>query len=534
MKNPNDAVWVFFFIVFIISCPSLADISGFQPCMIHKLDNQTSVSDTIFTSDSSLFLPILRSRIQNSRFNTSDTPRPLIVVTPREESEVRAVILCAKDQDLQVRVRGGGHDYEGLSSTSFFGSQFLILDLVNFRNVTVDPSEKTAWVGGGSTLGELYYRIWEKTGVLGFPAGVCPSVGVGGHISGGGHGPMSRKYGLAADNVIDARLVDAAGRILTRKTMGKDLFWAIRGGGGNTFGVVLGWKLRLVDVPAIVTVFNVSRNLDQNATDLVHKWQRLAPTLPEEIFIRVTARGGEDRTVSTDFLSLFLGPPHELLPIMDEMFPELRLTGEDLVETSWARSLLYLNGFPGGTPIQALLNPAAINGGRKPYSFKSKSDFVKDPIPRRGLEGGWNFLRENNSGVISMNPYGGRMGEIQESSIPFPHRAGNLYSIEYWADWSEDGREALGIHMSWVRRVYGYFTPFVSMSPREASMNYRDLDIGPNYGNMDYSSSSYEDAKFWGVKYFKKNFDKLVRIKTKVDPHNFFRNEQSVPPHNKH
>ncbi|CAH9075004.1 unnamed protein product [Cuscuta epithymum] len=522
MKNPN-AFWVSIFFMFLISFPALADIPGFQECMFRILRNQVT-ADYIFTSSSSLFLPVLRSNIQNARFNTSDTPKPLIIVTPRTESEVQAVIRCAKDQDLQVRVRGGGHDFEGLSHTSFFGNQFLILDLVNFKNITVDPAKKTAWVGGGSTLGELYYRISEKSRNLGFPAGLCPSVGVGGHISGGGHGMMSRKFGLAADNVIDACLVDGRGRILDRKSMGKDLFWAIRGGGGNTFGVILGWKLRLVDVPENVTVFTIRRSLEQSATKLVHKWQTVAPMLPKELFMRVMAYG-EQNTIIAEFKSLFLGPTHELLLILNEMFPELGVTRQDLAELSWARSVLYLEGFPLGTPIQALLNRIANNG--KPYYFKSKSDFVKDAIPINAFEGVWNFLHENNSGFIMLSPYGGRMSEISESSIPFPHRAGNLYNIQYWTNWSEEGDDASQIQMSWIRRLYGYFTPFVFKSPRKASLNYRDLDIGP-HNSLD--SSSYKDAKFWGTKYFNKNFDKLVRVKSKVDPHNFFRNEQSIPP----
>ncbi|GMN35864.1 hypothetical protein TIFTF001_042302 [Ficus carica] len=164
---------------------------------------------------------------------------------------------------MQIRTRSGGHDLEGRSYVSNTGSNYVVIDLRNLSSINVDVKSKSAWVQAGATLGELYYNIAKRSGVLGFPAGDCHSVGVGGQFGGGGYGFLTRKYGIAADNILDAQLIDAEGRIHDRKSMGEDVFWAIRGGGAASFGIIFAWKLRLVDVPSKVTVFEVDRNFSR-------------------------------------------------------------------------------------------------------------------------------------------------------------------------------------------------------------------------------------------------------------------------------
>lgn len=112
---------------------------------------------------------------------------------------------------IQLKIRSGGHDYDGISYVS--DEKFIILDMFNLRLIDVNIKKETAWVQAGATLAELYCRIWEKSTVHGFPAGVCPTVGVGGHLSGGRYGNMLRKFGLSIDNVIDEQIVDVNGRI---------------------------------------------------------------------------------------------------------------------------------------------------------------------------------------------------------------------------------------------------------------------------------------------------------------------------------
>ncbi|KDO75188.1 hypothetical protein CISIN_1g046660mg, partial [Citrus sinensis] len=463
----------------------------------------------------------LNFTIQNFRFSTANTPKPQVIITPLHVSHVQAAIKCSQKHGLQIRIRSGGHDFEGLSYVSDH-VPFVIIDLIKLSEINVDAEEKTAWVQAGATLGQLYYRIAEGSKNLGFPAGSCHTVGVGGHFSGGGYGFMMRKFGLAADHVVDAHLVDAEGRLLDRKSMGEDLFWAIRGGGGASFGVVVAWKVRLVTVPSTVTLFTVIRTMKQNATKIVHEWQYIANKLHEGLFIDVVLIRANSTMVAA-FTSLFLGGIDRLLPLMQESFPELGLKKEDCTEMSWIESAHTLAGFQKEEPLHFLLDR---NSSSSKGFFKAKSDYVKQPIPESAFEGIYDRFaeEEGQSAVIALIPYGGKMNEISESEIPFPHRAGNIYKILYLVAWGEDG--ASQRYINWIRKLYGYTTPYVSNNPREAYLNYRDLDIGTN----NHGYTSYKQASIWGKKYFKNNFDRLVHVKTTVDPHNFFRNEQSILP----
>ncbi|MBA0576097.1 hypothetical protein Golob_027739 [Gossypium lobatum] len=196
---------------------------------------------------------------------------------------------------------------------------------------------------------------------------------------------------------------------------------------------------------------------------------------------------------------------------------------------SWAESNLYTFLYVLRSPSETLLNRNQKSSISKTF-FKAKSDFVKQPIPEPAFEGLWSKFYEDEAKSASMLfvGFGGKMDEILETEYPYPHRAGNLYTILYTVDWEEKENINSEKFMSWMRRVYNYMTPYVSKSPREAYINYRDLDIGTN--KINNSKRSYAKARVWGVKYFKNNFNRLVKVKTIVDPQNFFGHEQSIPP----
>ncbi|XP_073129303.1 berberine bridge enzyme-like 21 [Henckelia pumila] len=526
-------------LVLFFSCSTAATSDSvygpFLRCLSDNIKPNYHISNIVYGPQNSSFAKLVQDYIKNPRFNTSTTRKPLLLVTPTNESQVSATIICAKKIDVQLRIRSGGHDYEGISYVS--NVPFIILDMFNLRSIDINIKDETAWVQSGATLGELYYRIWEKSKVHGYPAGVCPTVGVGGHISGGGYGNMLRKFGLTVDNLLDARIVDVKGRILDRKGMGKDLFWAITGGGAASFGVVTAYKIKLVRVPPVVTVFKVMKTLEENVTDIVYRWQFLANKVADDLFIRVLIQPGTKKdkimnsekesadqgmTVKVSFIALFLGDSDGLVSVMKSQFPELGLTKQDCTEMSWIQSILYWANYDNGTSEKVLLerNSDALNFNKR------KSDYLKTPIPKDGLEGLWKMIMKLGKAGMVFNAYGGKMSTISQSKTPFPHRKGNIFKIQYFANWKEGGPEAENKYITQTRFLYNYMTPFVSKNPREAYLNYRDFDIGVT----DNGNNTYHQAKVYGLKYFKGNFDRLVKVKTAVDPENFFRSQQSIPP----
>nr|GFC90529.1 berberine bridge enzyme-like 21 [Tanacetum cinerariifolium] len=154
---------------------------------------------------------------------------------------------------------------------------------------------------------------------------------------------------------------------------------------------------------------------------------------------------------------------------------------------------------------------------------KRKSDYFQTPVPKTGLDLIFKKMMELGKVGFVWNPYGGVMAQIPSSATPFPHRAGFLWKMQYSINWNDAKMEK--DYLNRMRSLYDFMTPYASNSPRGAFLNYRDIDIGVNHNG----ANSYAEGKVYGEKYFLGNFDRLVKIKTAVDPQNFFRNEQSIP-----
>ncbi|KAJ4878211.1 FAD-binding Berberine family protein [Raphanus sativus] len=521
------ALYFSFYTTASASLNSLQD--DFISCLHQNTHVDFPLEKTFFSPErnASMYIEVLNSTAQNQRYLTKPMPKPEFIFKPVHETHVQASIVCSKKLGIHLRVRSGGHDYEGVSYVSQIETPFIIIDLSKLRQVNVDIEDNSVWVQAGATVGELYYRISEKSKIHGCPAGIYPSLGIGGHITGGAYGSLMRKYGLAADNVLDAKIVDSNGKLLDRTAMGEDMFWAIRGGAGGSFGIIFSWKIKLVPVPQTITVFTVTKTLDQDAGfKILSKWQQVADKLVEDLFLRVfltIAGSNGNKTVAMSYIGQFLGDKGNLMEVMHKGFPELGLALEDCIEMSWIESVMYFTGFSTSTPPEDLLQAKSPLGE---VYFKAKSDFVKKPIPVLGLEGMIKKFLEEEAALMIWTPYGGMMGKIPESEIPFPHRSGITFMIQYYRSWS-DTEKRPDMRIQWIRELYSYMTPYVSSNPRQAYVNYRDLDLGQNYNN---SKTCFKQAQVWGAKYFKHNFNRLVKIKTKFDPENFFRHEQSIPP----
>ncbi|XP_042059293.1 berberine bridge enzyme-like 22 [Salvia splendens] len=318
----------------------LAHQEEFVKCMSKQSSSlHTNTSKYVYSLHSQSYFNLLQPLKHNARWKNSVHQRPKFIVTPTNHHQIKAAIICARAHALQIRVLSGGHDFEGLSYRS--RHRFVLIDLVNLRSITINMDDETAWIQVGATLGELYYNIAKKSDTHAFPAGVCPSLGAGGHISGGGMGTLVRKYGLAADNILDAKIMNAKGEILDRELMGEDLFWAIRGGGGASFGIILAWRVQLIRVPSLTTVFTIHKDLDDTGIEVVDKWQKIANKLPNDLFIRILLSNNVEKNTQNKpkfervaFNSLFLGNAKDLLALMNTNFPELGLQEADCEEMS--------------------------------------------------------------------------------------------------------------------------------------------------------------------------------------------------------
>ncbi len=427
-------------------------------------------------------------------YNGMIDKRPGLITRPTDPDDVAKAIWFARDHDLVLAVRGGGHNGAGLGSCD----DGVVIDLSLMRDVQVDPQARTVRVGGGSTWGEVD-RATNEYG-LATPSGIISTTGVGGLTLGGGLGHLTRKHGLAIDNLLEAEVVLASGeRVLASAEENPDLFWAIRGGGGN-FGVVTSFLFRLHEVGTIVggpTFWPV-----ESGAEVLSAYREFLPQAPREL-------GG--------FFLFGAVPPAP--PFPEEIHGRKICgvvwcyAGED-EEAAGAAMAPLLEALP--EPLlhgpHTMPHPALQSAFDGLYpagdQWYWRADFVKD-IPDEAVEIHARFGRElpTPQSTMHLYPIDGAAHDVGPSDTPWSYRDANYGAVFAGVDpdpanvdairrWSIDYQEALHPHSAGGA--------YVNMMMEEGQERVR---------------ASYRD-----------NYDRLAEIKAVYDPDNTFHHNQNIRP----
>jgi len=426
-------------------------------------------------------------------FNALFDRRPGLIARPASTKDVVAALAFARSRGLPIAVRGGGHSVAGYSAID--GG--LLIDLGAMRRVRVDAVSRRARVQGGANWGEVD-RETQAHG-LATTGGRVTSTGVAGYTLGSGSGWLERLHGLSCDNLISAELVTADGRVLTASaTENEDLFWGLRGGGGN-FGIVTEFELRLHPVGPIVLAGLLLYPRSQ-APEVCRFYRDFMTDAPREV-------GGA--------LVLMHAPPAPFVP------PELVGRPAVAVIAAWFGDIEA--GTSALAPLRAFGSPAADVVQPMPYCA------LQSLIDGANLPGRRNYWRSENLGgltdeaidatvacastasspfsVMILQRYGGAVADVAEDATALGGRSSpwqyHCYGI--WTD-ADDER-----HIRWVRATEQAMRPWTS---GRVSLNFvsevTDERVRSSFGPDKYR--------------------RLVALKDKYDPGNVFRMNQNVPP----
>ena len=414
--------------------------------------------------------------------------RPAAIVRVSDIDDVRIVIRTARDDGHELAIRAGGHSVVGHSTTE--GG--IVLDLRAMCSVEVEPDGHTAWVGAGATALQVTEALSPHNRVIGF--GDSGSVGVGGITLGGGIGFLVRKFGMTIDSLLAAEIVLADGRHLVVDTeRHPDLFWAIRGGGGN-FGVVTRFRFRLHELKEFTGGFLV------------------LPATPETIAGFATASLAAPDELST-IGNVMPAPPLPFLP--EELHGRLVIFGMIAFAgdaASAERAIAPLRSL--ATPLADLVKPGPYVSMYPPEdpSYRptaiGRTMFV-DTIDARAAETIVEYLSKSDATmrVAQLRALGGAMARVPSSTTAFAHRSKPMLvnvAVFYQGDADREAR------LPWV-------TEFArTLQPRDESAYVGFLtDDGQARIHAAYPGSTW---------------DRLTRVKSAYDPTNLFRRNQNVPP----
>jgi FAD binding domain/Berberine and berberine like len=416
-------------------------------------------------------------------FNLRTALKPQLRALCKTCKAISVMLDWCRSNGLPFAVRCGGHSYEGFSQ-----STSVVIDMRLRNAITVDAKADTATVGAGASLGSLYRAIASHG--LAFTGGSCPTVGVSGHLLGGGYGYLARPSGLACDSLLSVDLINPSGlQVHADAHQNADLYWACRGGGGGSFGIATSFTVRLKKVANVIVFRVVWPGLSiKDAKGVMRTWQRWAPKAPRTIDSNFVVSKGADGTVNLHTAGQSVGSLTELQRELQELpkSPSVlirRMTFGDAVDF-----------FSGGSayPIQFM---------------KGKSDYATAQISDQGLEIFMTGLAQGLPKYVVCDAYGGALAEIAPDATAFAHRGGTLFCLQYGSVWDDPAHTKE--RLDDMSQFYASLRPYMSGS---AYVNYCDLDLA------DYATA------YWG-----ENLPRLKQIKAGFDPSNVFWHAQSVP-----
>jgi len=413
--------------------------------------------------------------------------RPALIARCTSSADVAAAVRFASQHDLLVSVRGGGHNVAGNAVCD----DGLMIDLTLMNAVTVDSATRRVTAQGGCTLGHID-RATQAHG-LAVPAGVNSETGVGGLTLGGGVGWLVRKYGMTCDNVVSFEVVTADGAIVTASSrQNADLFWGLRGGGGN-FGVVTAFEFQAHRVTNVVGGMILYPR--DAARDVMRFYRDFITHAPLELTAYCVNLTTPDGLPVTAILGCYCGD----VGSAEAVLKPLREFGTPLADTF--AEIPHVE-------MQAMFDAGFPYGNRNYW----KSEFV-DELSDDAID----VLVEHSkrmtsplSAVMIEYYYGGPSSEIGETDTAFAHRAAqyDIAIIGQWHDASEDEE-----HMNWARAIYSALQPHAN---------------GRIYANLMGADQMTEKTQLRAA--FGANYERLVALKNKYDPNNFFRLNQNIKP----
>lgn len=455
-------------------------------------------------------------KLWNSRF---DDAHPRAIVEVAGVDDVRKVVRFARDHDLRLIARNGRHSFGGYST----GEGVLVVDVSRLNSVEVDRSGETARLGAGVTLLPAYRALWPHRAAI--PGGTCPTVGVTGLTTGGGIGVLTRRHGLTCDALTAAEIVDASGRLLqVSERESNDLFWALRGAGAGSFGIITSLTFRLVPVDMPFT--SVEYDFPWNAAGKVlAAWQEWAHAAPRNVASDVVLVTTAHATPAVTVEVVHAGDPNRLKPLLAELVSAIGVapTHAELSTTPFVTALG--DAYCKGLRPQECRDAEVSREGKLPrLAFDAKSDVAFQPWPDAGfatliewmekrqrdsvLTPAPRFSDTNDIGKVLIEACDGAVNELAPDATAFVHRGTTRFVSQYQARWRPGGPE--DANLDWANGLYA------AVAPYRSGMAYQDY--------IDPRLSDWEHA------YYGANFARLRRVKSEYDPDDFFRFARSIPP----